>query len=393
MAARSAPIWTPTFALLCLTQLSGYAHQALLTPTIPLHVAHLGGSAFLVGVVLAAFAVSSVLMRPAAGYWADVRGETGVLAWGCFLMGASLLLFFIPLAEVAAIANALRGVGWAGLNTGGYALLAVVAPAERRAEASGYYSGVQASVSILFPALGLWLANAARGGFALVIVVSGALAAVGGAVGIFLERRAPSGGRSEIPLPTRAWASPFAAIEKDLLLPAAFLFCINVTHPAATAFVVLYARAIGLEGIAWYYVASGLTSLLARPALGRVADRIGWGPSLATGFSLQIAGLLALAAASTLPEVLLGGVLYAGGNAVGTATTLALAIQRAHPQRRGRAMASFSVAYPLSAGAGALFFGSGVELLGYSRTYVGAAALAAAGLLVAVWSRPRLGGG
>jgi hypothetical protein len=152
MAQRSTPIWTPTFALLCLTQFSGYAHQALLTPTIPLHVAHLGGSAFVVGVVLAAFALSSVVMRPAAGYWADAWGESGVLAWGCFFMGGSLLLFFVPFAEVAALANALRGIGWAGLNTGGYALLASVAPPGRRAEASGYYSGVQASVSILFPA-------------------------------------------------------------------------------------------------------------------------------------------------------------------------------------------------------------------------------------------------
>jgi predicted MFS family arabinose efflux permease len=101
-------------------------------------------------------------------------------------------------------------------------------------------------------------------------------------------------------------------------------------------------------------------------------------------------GLLALALAAALPEVLLAGVLYAAGNAVGTATTLALAIQRARPERRGRAMASFSVAYPLSAGAGALWSGSVAELAGYSGMYATAAAMAAVGLLLALLRSPRI---
>ena len=43
-------IWTRTFVFLCLAEFLGYAHNALLTPTIPLYVTHLGGSPFLVGV-------------------------------------------------------------------------------------------------------------------------------------------------------------------------------------------------------------------------------------------------------------------------------------------------------------------------------------------------------
>jgi MFS family permease len=57
-------------------------------------------------------------------------------------------------------ANALRGFGWAGLSAGGYSLLALSAPPQRRGEASGYYSGVQASGTILLPAVALWLIGA-----------------------------------------------------------------------------------------------------------------------------------------------------------------------------------------------------------------------------------------
>lgn len=389
ITARTGSIWSQTFALLCLTQLLGYAHNALLTPTIPLYVTQLGGSPFMVGLVLAAFAATSVLLRPAIGYWADHWGEAGVLVTGCLIMGASLLLFFIPAAETAMLANGLRGIGWAGLNTGGYALLASIAPVMRRGEASGYYSGVQASASILFPAVALWLIDAPLGGFRVVMVLSAALAVAGGIISLALGRRAPCGaGHQPSASPGAARVGPFALVEREVLLASALLFCLNLTYPAVTGFLVLYARATGIENVAWYFVASGSTSLLARPVLGRVGDRIGCGPSLATGFILEIFALLLLAVTSGLTLVLVSGVLFALGNAIGTATTLALAIQRANPQRRGRAMASFSIAYPLSAGAGALLTGSAVAMAGYFWMYLMAAALGAAGLLVALtnWS-------
>jgi MFS family permease len=383
-------IWSSTFALLCLTQLLGYAHNALLTPTIPLYVTYLGGSPLVVGLVLAAFAISSVLLRPLIGYWADTWSEASVLTSGCLIMSASLLLFFIPVTEITMLANSLRGIGWAGLNTGGYALLAFIAPAMRRGEASGYYSGAQASASILFPVVALWLIDAPMAGFRVVIILSAVLAVAGGIISSILGRGSSfRAGRQLSHSPSQARFSPFALVERGVLLPSGLLFCLNLAYPAVTGFLVLYAQSIGIENVAWYFVASGSTSLLARPALGRAGDRVGHGLSLVAGFVLEIFALLLLAVASGLILVLVSGILFALGNAIGTATTLALAIQRADPQRRGRAMASFSVAYPLSAGIGAFLTGSAVEIFGYFWMYLIAAGLGTAGLLATLsnWSK------
>ena len=84
-------------------------------------------------------------------------------------------------------ANALRGLGWAGLSAAGYSLLALSAPAERRGEASGYYSGIQASGTILLPAVALWLIYAPFGGFRTVFVVAIALAAIGAGTGALVS--------------------------------------------------------------------------------------------------------------------------------------------------------------------------------------------------------------
>ena len=58
------------------------------------------------------------------------------------------------------------------------------------------------------------------------------------------------------------------------------------------------------------------------------------------------------------------------GNAIGSSTTLALAVERADPRRRGKPMATFSVAYPLSYGVGSLITGSAVEVAGYTGMFL-----------------------
>jgi MFS family permease len=69
------------------------------------------------------------------------------------------------------------------------------------------------------------------------------------------------------------------------------------------------------------------------------------------------------------------------GNAIGSSTTLAFAVERADPMRRGKAMATFSMAYPLSYGLGSLLIGSAVESAGYVGMYLILAALQAVGLI------------
>lgn len=386
---KSGSIWTPAFALLCLAQLLGYAQHAILTPTFPLYVTQLGGSPFVVGLVLASFAVTSVLFRPLIGDWADRWSEAEVLASGLLFQGASMLLCLIPVVEATMLANGLRGIGWAGLNTGGYSLLALTAPAARRGEASGFYSGVQSSATILFPAVALWLIDAPFGGFQVVFVVAATLAVIGAGVGAVLARHTPRAAHVPHPESSRSWwVEAFTLVDRDVLLPSALLFCLNLTLPAITSFLVLYAQTIGVGNLGWFFVASGATSLLSRPLLGRLSDRIGRGRSLATGFALQIAAFSLLVAASGLTGLLISGVLYMLGNAIGSSTTLALAMERANPQRRGRAMATFSVAYPLSFGVGSVLTGSAVDLAGYYWMFLIVAGLGASGLVLTLanWS-------
>src|SRR4029079_4496038 len=87
-------------------------------------------------------------------------------------------------------ANGVRGIGWSGMNTGGYTLLATAGPVERRGEASRYYGGVQSTATILFPAVALWIIEAPYGGFNAVFLVAMTLVLIGAAAAYFLSRQA-----------------------------------------------------------------------------------------------------------------------------------------------------------------------------------------------------------
>lgn len=384
-------IWTRLFVLLCMAEFLGYGHNAMLTPTIPLYVTHLGGSPFLVGVILAAFSVASVLIRPVIGSWANVWSYIGILSLGCLLLGLSVLLFLFPFAAIFIVANGFRGIGWAGLNTGGYSQLAHSAPATRRGEASGYYSGFQGGAHVFFPALALWFFDAQWGGFNLVILFSSILALIGSSIGL-LPKRLTERTISNVPPATgqrKGRPGIFTFVDRNVLVAATLLLCLNLSLPATTGFLVLYTREIGVEGMGWYFAATGLTNVVTRPALGWVSDRIGRGRSNAIAFGLELGGLLLLLVAPNLAVVVIGGVVYATGNAMGTSSMIAMAIAMAEPQRLGTTMATFSMAYPLSMGLGAFLTGAIIDVAGFPWMFIAAMIAVVLGFLVTVlcWSR------
>ena len=390
---NSESIWTPGFIILCAAQFLGYAQHFVLQPTFPLYIVDLGGSPFVVGLVVASFGVASVLSRPVIGYWADRWSETGVLILGLLLQAASISLCFVPSAGVILLANGLRGIGWSGMATGGYTLLATSAPAARRGEAAGYYGGVQSCATILFPAVALWIiyapANAPFSGFEAAFMLAILLALAGAAAGAALSRQISCNPRRQTSPSESWWRDILSVFDRKMLLASALLFTSHLSLPCVTSFAVLYAHELGIRDFGWFFVVTGVTSVVFRPLLGLLSDKIGCGRSLIAAFTLETVALLLLPFVSTLFGMIVSGVLYFVGSAIGSARIMALAIEQAPAERRGRSMASFSVAFPLSNGVGALINGLLVNLAGYRWMFAIAAIVCATGISLTVrnWSK------
>jgi MFS family permease len=384
---KRASLWSRGFSLLCVAEFLGYAQHFCLQPTLPLYITHLGGSPFIVGLVIAAFGITSVISRPIIGYWIDRWSETGMMILG--MIGQALSIFFclMPFNAAVIFSNALRGIGWSSMAAAGYTLLASAAPQERRGEASGYFGGVQSSATIIFPAIALWILDTPAGGFHAVFFFATILVAIGAAAAWALSTSTPERTHTTSVSASEPWWREIVnVVDRHILAAASLIFTLNLSLPCFSSFVVLYARQLGIGHFGWYYVAVGVTSALGRPVLGRFSDKLGAGRSMIIAFAFEVMALLLMPLANNLAGLVLCGALWYTGAAIGGARTMALAIAQAPVERRGRAMASYSTALPLSNGIGAFINGLIVDVAGYRWMYTVAGVLCSMGFIL-IWKQ------
>jgi len=241
----------------------------------------------------------------------------------------------------------------------------------------------------LFPAVALWIIDAPFGGFHVAFILAMSLALAGALTGAALSRQVARAPRRRQTEQSESWWRDIVSVfDRDILLAATLLLTSHLSLPCLTSFAVLYARQLGIGHFGWFFVVTGVTSVLARPLLGRISDRIGCGRSLIAAFTLESTALVILSYSTSLFGMMFSGALYFMGSAIGGTRILALAMENAPAERRGRAMASFSVAFPLSNGLGALLNGLAVDLAGYSWMFIIAAVICACGLALTAknWS-------
>jgi MFS family permease len=376
--------------LLCIFQALGYAQHFIVIAIIALYAQELGGTPSGIGMVVAMFGVVGIVARPLMGRLSDRYGEVRVMIVGTVIKGLSAALFMIPSVALVGLVNGLRGLGWAGLNVGGYSLLAVIIPADRRGEASGDYRGVQLGMAVIFPAAALWMLDATSRSFKLVFFVNLILAAIGTVVGLYMLKGWPQKTReSTTATKSSGWAN---FVDPLIVLPLSLHVLLHVSQNSVTTFAVPYAREIGIDNVGWLFVTSGIATILAQFFLGKLSDTFGRWPTIGAAFILHAAAFCFLSATSGLVGLLTGGVLYNIGLGIGATATQALCMTRASedPSRRGQIMAGFSISFPMSNIIGGVTIGGSINIFGYPGMYMLMGGISAAGLLLTLVKRNSL---
>ncbi len=377
-----------SFILLCLTIFLGYTHVGVLGATLPLYITANGGSPFVAGLVLAGFSVMSFGLRPLIGYSVDRWSPPQIMTFGTVILGTCSAAFLLPSMVVLAIANTVRGLGWAALNTAGYTAVGLVSPPNQRAEASSYYSVATSLATTFSPALALWLIAPPLESFPAVFLL--------GAITALLASAA-----SRSILPPTAQSRPAASrpgdsglrlrafVDRGVLLASVLLIALTVSNSAAISFLPLYARSLGIQNPGIYFIASGAVSILLRVGFGRYLDRGSRGAWILAAFALLAVGMVVIRSAPDLTILVAGGMAYSLGNSLTSTMLLALALDLADPHRPGAAMATYSASYQIGTAIGAPAAGALIQLAGFSGMYLGAiaCALVGVGLTLANWTR------
>jgi len=350
-------------------------------PVLPRYVdGPLGGGKIEVGIVIGAYAITGLLMRPFAGRLADSRGRRPTVVAGAVLAGVAGFLYLLPLGVAGLIAARLvLGIGEGAVFTAGSAWIVDLAPVERRGRVIGLYGlSVWAGLSI-GPLFGELIKHNA--GYDAVWIFAGAMPLLGALVA------------TRVPDPFRPkWLEQEhrSLIAREAVLPGAALALGSTGYAAVATFVVLHLDERGVGHGALVFGALATMVVVTRLVGGDLPDRVGPARVATAAALVEAAGLTTLAFAQSL------GVAIAGALAIGAAFSLLypslslIVVNQVPEERRGAALGTFTAFFDAGIGLGAPLAGAAAALSSYEGSFLlGATIALSAAVLIAVAIGPR----
>ncbi len=371
-------LFTPAFIMLMGSDLAYFLAAGALLGVTPFFVTGpLVAGPGAVGLVLGAFSVTTLLIRPWVGRWSDKFGRRPLLVGGAAVF-AGLVLLHLVVTELwmLVLLRIALGIAEGAYFVAGFAALADLALPGREGEALSLGSVTTFLGIAIGPVGGQYLLDA--GGFGAVWIAAGISAGLASllAVGVGETRLAQSvpGGRPPL-------------IYGPAVRPGLALFCGVAASAGFMAFAGLHADGLGLEQWSSVLFAYGVVIVATRISLAKVIDR--WPAPIVAGASLGVCagGLIVIAGAPTAAGVIAGAVVLAIGVALLTPAIFAAIFARVEPARRGAAAATASVFIDLGLSLGPVLMGIVVRQFGFPVGFGAAAALTLAGAMIVLGPR------
>jgi len=381
---------------------------ATVIPLLPLHLTEqLGASVKLVGVVVAAFALTETFLKTAWGSVADRLGRRPMITFGLLLSSlAPMLMSVVRQAWLFIPLRLIDGAGSSALWPAASAIIADTTPPHRRATAMGALNMFFLAGLAFGPSLGLFVVaffNSYAAGF----YMAAALLFAAGLVAAFALRDLgdthlqPSaedvvGYHGTAPNPELD-----AVVEETRRVPllgvmliVAFvqMFGAGLLAPI----LVIYAkRIVGLSEhmIGTLFLVFMLVIALASLGAGHLADRWGKMRAVSLGMITGSVGLWLLPLSPRLTMLAASGLLIGVGYALSTPAWNAMVSELAPPGRIGLAMGASQTAQGLGLVLGPLLGGLMWDTLGHRAPFLAAAALLTVGTVVLLWGMRRVARG
>jgi MFS family permease len=367
-AAATAPSHRPgvSFAGLFAVTFCGLIAVGAVLPVLPRYVrGPIGAGDLAVGIVIGAYAITGLLLRPVAGRLADRWGRKPTVLLGSLLLAVSGLLNIPGLGIAGLIAARLvLGVGEGALYTAGSAWIVDMAPIARRGRILGLYGlAVWGGLSV-GPLAGELILNA--GGYRAVWIFAAAMPLLGAAIAACIAD----------PFKPLSHAEPHPLIAPEAVRPGLAIALASIGYATLAAFIVLMLEARGIGHGATVFAAFAAMIVVARLALGGLPDRIGPARVAIGAVLVEAAGLLAMAVAQSLSVALIGGMAMGAAFSLLNPSLMLIAVGKVSESARGAAMGTYTAFFDAGVGIGAPLAGLTAALSSYEGAFVLAAAIA-----------------
>ncbi len=352
-------------------------------PVLPRFVTgELGGGDLEVGIVSGAFAITGLALRPVAGRFADTHGRKRVVLWGSLATAVSGLLLFVPAGVPGlVVARLFLGAGEGAVYTAGSAWIVDMAPPDRRGRIIGLYGLAIWGGLALGPPLGELVLQTWSFGAVWALATAAPL------LGAVIAMRIPEGFK-----PRAVPGAERRLISREALRPGLGLSLAIVGYATMAAFIVLHLDELNLGHGAAVFTAFAITVVAVRVVGGGLPDRLGPIRCAVGAGIAEASGLLAIAAAESLPVAVIGAIGMGAGFSLLFPSLALLVVNRVPEERRGVAMGTFTAFFDLGMGVGSPLAGAAAALGGYPAAFVLAATCAVGTVVVAISLRGVAGG-
>jgi len=351
-----------------------------LFPVLPLYIASLGGTPTDNGLATFSAAVGAVLSRLFLGTLTDRVGRKPVMLIGGILAGVSSVLYGLAhTIPVLVAACALSGIGIAAFTTGFQALLADLAPPERRGEVLGWGGNSMALAALVGPLAGDWITL--HQGFRVTFGAAALAGALCTLASVMIREPSHETRRA-------IGAPPLQGLQETLTLRnvrvgIAAVSPLGMAFGAMITFWPLVAQQVQLNTVGAFYSVYALGQLAVQTLAGRLSDRIGRGRVMLPGMLLAGMAFASIPLGRSDAASLL--VAFACGAGLGIARPAidALVLDGVPITLRGTAVAVEFTLNDVWIGLGSALLGPLASAAGYDAMYAvaGAACVVVAGAL------------
>lgn len=377
-------IWNAMFISAFIVNVAMSLGQFMMNTLISKFANHLGAASSVVGLIASLFTVTALIVKPVSGPIVDVYSKKKILCAAILVIMVAFIGYGISTnVQMVMISRLIHGLGMGFTASTCLAIASDALPEGKLTQGIGYFSLGQALVSAAGPPIGLWLVD--MFGYRVAFFCGAAVMAAAAVLAATMKTPPMPEERRKLKISLN---NTFAM---EAILPAVLLFLLAMSYGSINSFLVLYAEADrGIGNIGIFFTVYALCMLVTRPAITKLADKIGMEKVLIPAFMMFGVSMFLISNAKTMPMFLVAAVINACGYGAAQPTVQAFCMKCVSPERRGVGSSTSYIGMDIGYLIGPILCGSIAGNFGYPAMYQIMIAPIVLGIIVIFLNRKKI---
>ncbi len=344
---------------------------------LPIRIEDLGGSESVIGFIMGAAAMATILTTPAVGIFIDKWGKKWFLALGGLLMAMTTIPFAYldTLSFLFPILRILQGAALSLCFVSAGTLVADVSTPRRRSQAMGIFGMFSILNFALAPLVGKVVLESY--GFETFFMFDGAFGLLAFLMAVFVREPGILKEHYE------KRGSFVKALTRTGVIQAALVLMISGSgFVTVISFIPVFAPRIKVEAFELFFLAYTGAVIVVRVFGGWMPDKYGYKKVSIPALLLFSLSILSLSFASGAYSLVLSGVFFGLGQGIFYPAIYALIIYLSQEADRGKAVSICSVSFTFGGMLGVFIYGVVAELWGFNLMFAACGVVCLLGSIV-----------